>query len=128
MPGIGTLLGAEFIGLTGGDMDALATPDRLDGVTGPAPAPKDSGRVGGNLHRPRRYSRRLLCVLYMPAQATARCCPVFRTFHDRKRAEGKGHEQAVLALARRRLNVLWALVRNNPTFTAGLPVPEVAAA
>jgi hypothetical protein len=28
-----------------------------------------------------------------------------------KRVEGKTHTQAVLALARRRLNVLWALLR-----------------
>ncbi|RAX47111.1 hypothetical protein DQ354_02615 [Arthrobacter sp. AQ5-06] len=49
-----------------------------------APAPRDSGRITGNHHRPRRY--------------------------DRKLTEGKTHTQAMLSLARRRLNVLWAPV------------------
>ncbi|MFI6355990.1 IS110 family transposase, partial [Streptomyces sp. NPDC050743] len=52
------------------------------------------------------------------AQAAARCCPVSKTFYERKRSEGKGHKQAVLALARRRLNVLWALIRDGRAFAA----------
>lgn len=36
-----------------------------------------------------------------------------RTFYDRKRAEGKCHTQAVIGLARRRVNVLWALIRDR---------------
>ncbi len=128
MPGIGPLLGAEFIALTGGDMSAFGTPDRLAGVAGLAPVPKDSGRVSGNLHRPRRYSRRLLRVFYLSAQVAARCCPISKTFYDRKRAEGKGHKQAVLALARRRLNVLWALIRDSRMFASDPPAPEAAAA
>ncbi|MZE55678.1 IS110 family transposase, partial [Streptomyces sp. SID5770] len=39
--------------------------------------------------------------------------PNSRKFYDRKRAEGKKHVQAVLALARRRVNVLWALIRDR---------------
>ncbi|MFJ8721316.1 IS110 family transposase, partial [Streptomyces sp. NPDC093269] len=41
-----------------------------------------------------------------------------KRFYQRKRAEGKNHKQAVLALARRRLNVLWALIRDHRTFQA----------
>ncbi|MGW4123518.1 IS110 family transposase, partial [Nocardia sp. NPDC004711] len=43
----------------------------------------------------------------------------------RKRAEGKKHTQAVLALARRRVNVLWALIREHRTYQ---PAPPAAAA
>lgn len=118
MPGIGLVLGAEFIAVTGGDMNTFGTADRLAGVAGLAPVPRDSGRISGNLHRPRRYSRRLLRVFYLSAQAAARCCPVSKTFYERKRSEGKGHKQAVLALARRRLNVLWALIRDGRAFAA----------
>ncbi|GEC07979.1 hypothetical protein SSP24_56340 [Streptomyces spinoverrucosus] len=39
-----------------------------------------------------------------------RHCDESRQFHDRKRAVVKRHTQAVLALARRRVNVLWALL------------------
>ncbi|MGW1958542.1 IS110 family transposase, partial [Streptomyces sp. NPDC001920] len=38
-------------------------------------------------------------------------------------AEGKRHIQAVLALARRRVNVLWALLRDGRTYK---PVPPTA--
>ncbi|NUT48350.1 MAG: IS110 family transposase [Saccharothrix sp.] len=128
MPGVGPLLGAEFIALTGGDMAAFGSADRLAGVAGLAPVPKDSGRVRGNLRRPRRHNRRLLRVFYLSAQVAARCCPTSKAFYDRKKREGKAHKQAVLALARRRLNVLWALIRDNRTFQTGTPQPEAAAA
>ncbi|MEU6347514.1 IS110 family transposase [Streptomyces sp. NPDC046977] len=121
MPGIGTLLGAEFIACTGGDMDAFGSPGRLAGVAGLAPVPKDSGRLSGNMRRPHRYHRRPLRVFYLSAQVAARCCPTSRTFYERKRSEGKTYKQAILALARRRLDVLWALIRDQRTFTTEPP-------
>ncbi|MFC8248620.1 IS110 family RNA-guided transposase, partial [Streptomyces chartreusis] len=104
LPGVGPLLGAEFIAATGGDMDAFDTADRLAGFAGVAPAARDSGKISGNLHRPKRYSRRLQRVFYTSALISIRCCDESRRFYDRKRAEGKRHVQAVLALARRRVN------------------------
>ncbi|MGW6901110.1 IS110 family transposase [Streptomyces sp. NBC_01718] len=121
MPGIGPVLAAEFIAHTGGDMSVFGSPDRLAGVAGLAPVPRDSGRISGNMRRPRRYCRRLLRVFYMSAQVAARCCPTSKAFYDRKRAEGKNHRQAVIALARRRLNVLWALIRDGRVFEITAP-------
>ncbi|MFG2260203.1 IS110 family RNA-guided transposase [Streptomyces mirabilis] len=126
MPGLGPVLGAEFIAHTGGDMSVFGSSDRLAGVAGLAPVPKDSGRISGNMRRPRRYCRRLLRVFYMSAMVAARCCPVSKAFYERKVAEGKGHRQAVIALARRRLNVLWALIRDGRTFEITSP-PSPAA-
>ncbi|WP_343239728.1 IS110 family transposase [Streptomyces sp. SID9913] len=128
MPGIGDTLGAEFIAATGGDMNAFASPDRLAGVAGLAPVPRDSGKVSGNLRRPRRYSRRLLRMFYISAQVAAVHCPESQRFYQRKRAEGKTHKQAVLALARRRLNVLWALIRDHRTFETAMPRTSVTGA
>ncbi|WP_328623815.1 IS110 family transposase [Streptomyces sp. NBC_00353] len=122
MPGIGPLLGAEFLAATGGDMTAFDSPDRLAGFAGVAPAPRDSGKISGNLHRPRRYSRRLQRVFYTSALISIRCCEESRRFYDRKRAEGKRHTQAVLALARRRVNVLWALLRDGRCYE---PIPPI---
>lgn len=122
MPGFGIQLGAEFLAATGGDMAAFDSVDRLAGVSGLAPVPRDSGRITGNLKRPRRYDRRLLRACYLSAQIAIRTDPASRTYYDRKRSEGKTHTQAVLALARRRLNVLWAMLRDDavyqPTTTA----------
>jgi transposase len=127
MPGIGVLLGAEFLAATGGDMTAFASPDHLAGYAGLAPAPRDSGRVSGNLHRPRRYHRGLQRALYTSALVSIRCNDPSRIFYDRKRSEGKRHTQAVLALARRRVNVLWALLRDNRCYApAPPPIPAAA--
>jgi len=52
----------------------------------------------------------------MAAHNSLRTNPESRTFYDRKRATGKRHNQAVLALARRRINVLWALIRDETTY------------
>jgi transposase len=121
LPGIGVLLGAEFLAVTGGDMSFFGTPDRLAGFAGLAPAPRDSGRVRGNLQRPERYNRSLNRVFYYSAMISIATCEESRRFYDRKRAEGKKHTQAILALARRRVNVLWALIRDNRTYQAAPP-------
>jgi hypothetical protein len=42
--------------------------------------------------------------------------PESQAFYDRKRAEGKRHTQALIALARRRVNVVWAMLRDATTF------------
>jgi transposase len=125
MPGFGIILGAEFIAATGGDMGAFTSVDRLAGVSGLAPVPRDSGRISGNLKRPRRYDRRLLRTCYLSAQIAIRTDPASRTYYDRKRTEGKTHTQAVLALARRRLNVLWAMLRDHAVYQ---PATTTAAA
>ncbi|MBT2263496.1 IS110 family transposase [Rhodococcus erythropolis] len=116
MPGFGPVLGAEVLAVTGGDFTAFETADRLAGIAGLAPVPRDSGRVSGNLRRPRRYDRRLLRAFYLSAQLSLRSCVASQTYYARKGSEGKRHTQAVLALARRRLNVLWAMLRDNAIY------------
>ncbi|MCJ0875879.1 IS110 family transposase [Streptomyces sp. AP-93] len=126
MPGIGPLMGAEFLAATAGDMNRYGTADRLASLAGVAPVPRDSGNVSGNLHRPRRYHRGLQRVFYTSALISIRNCDASRRFYERKRAEGKRHTQAVLALARRRVNVLWALLRDGRCYQSALPVTTAA--
>jgi hypothetical protein len=56
----------------------------------------------------RKGNKVLKRVFYQSAFSSLRSSPESRTFYDRKRAEGKRHTQALIALARRRVNVLWA--------------------
>jgi transposase len=126
MPGIGPLLGAEFLAAIGGDLSAFPTPDSLAAFAGLAPAPRDSGKTSGNLRRPQRYHRRLQRVFYASALFSIRNDPNSRQFYDRKRAEGKRHIQAVLALARRRVNVIWALIRDRRCYQVTPPVAVAA--
>ncbi|MEV7392788.1 transposase [Streptomyces sp. NPDC091215] len=126
LPGLGVILGAEFLATTGGDMTVFGTADRLAGFGGVAPVPRDSGKISGNLRRPRCYNRRLQHVFYISALFSIRYCENSRRFYDRKRAEGKRHIQAVLALARRRVNVLWALLRDGRRYEQAPPPPLAA--
>lgn len=101
MPGFGPRLAAEFAA-TSGDVAALGSADRLAAFAGLAPAPRDSGRISGNLRRPQRYNRRLLRACYLAAQISIQCHPESQRYYEQKRAEGKKHTQAVPCLARRR--------------------------
>lgn len=44
-----------------------------------------------------------------------------RDYYLKKRDHGRTHTQAVIALARRRIDVLWALLRDERTYTATPP-------
>jgi transposase len=92
IPGFGPILGAQLLADTGGDLHtAFGSPGRLAAYAGLAPVPRDSGRVKGNLHRPKRYHRRLRRVFYMAALSSIKPDGPSRTFYQRKRAEGKIH-------------------------------------
>jgi transposase len=130
LDGFGVILGAQLLADTGGDLQAaFGNPGRLAAYAGLAPVPRDSGRVRGNLHRPKRYHRGLRLVFYMAAMsAIKRPDDPSRAFYQRKRAEGKLHTQALIALARRLIDVIWALLRDNRSFTTKAPAPVSATA
>jgi len=115
-PGVGPLLGAEFL-VAVGDLCAFESADHLAAYAGLVPASRDSGKRTGNpLYRMRGGNRLLKKVLYQSAFSSLRTTPASRAFYDRKRAEGKRHTQALIALARRRVNVLWAMLRDGTKF------------
>jgi transposase len=115
LPGMGPILGAEFL-VAVGDIRAFESADRLAAYAGLVPAARDSGKRVGNHRRMRGGNKTLKRVFYQSAFASLRSAPESRVFYDRKRAEGKRHTQALIALARRRVNVLWAMLRDGTTF------------
>ncbi|MER5277958.1 IS110 family transposase [Streptomyces sp. NPDC002809] len=125
LPGIGPILGAEFV-VAAGDLTAYADAGHLASAAGLVPVPRDSGRRTGNMHRPKRYSRRLRRVFYLSAQTSMTREGPNRDFYLKKRGEGCKHVQAVIALARRRVGVLWALLRDDRVFTSAPPVALAA--
>jgi transposase len=125
LPGMGPILGAEFV-VAAGDLASYADAGHMASAAGLVPVPRDSGRRTGNLHRPKRYSRRLRRVFYMSAQTSIIREGPNRDFYLKKRAEGCKHVQAVIALARRRASVLWALLRDGRIFTSAPPVTQAA--
>ncbi|MFD2419658.1 IS110 family transposase [Amycolatopsis pigmentata] len=126
MPGMGPILGAEFLAITAGDLAAFGTPARLATYAGLAPVPHDSGRRTGVLHRPQRYHRRLRHVFYMAAFSSLKTDGPSRVFYQRKRAERQRHTKAMIALARRLVDVLWAMLRDNRTWKPTAPTVPAA--
>jgi transposase len=120
LPGMGPILGAEFV-VAAGDLSAYADAGHLASAAGLVPVPRDSGRRTGNFHRPKRYSRKLRRVFYMSAQTSIIRPGPNRDYYAKKRAEGCRHVQAVIALARRRASVLWALLRDGRLFEEAAP-------
>jgi transposase len=130
LDGFGPILGAQLLAGTGGDLQAaFRSSGHLAAYAGLAPVPRDSGRVRGNLHRPKRYHRGLRRVFYLAAlSAIKRPDGPSRMFYLRKRGEGKRHTQALIALARRLVDVMWALLRDGREFHHSPPVTAAAAA
>ncbi|MEU6401137.1 IS110 family transposase [Streptomyces cinnamoneus] len=125
MPGMGPILGAEFVAIVG-DLSGYKDAGRLASHAGLAPVARDSGRRTGNYHRPKRYNRRLRWLFYMSAQASMMRPGISRDYYLKKRAEGLLHTQALLSLARRRIDVLWAMLRDGRLFTSTPPVTQTA--
>lgn len=115
LPGMGSTLGAEFL-VAVGDIGTFESADRLAAYAGLVPAARDSGKRVGNDKRMRGGNKVLKRVFYQSAFASLRSCAESRAFYERKRAEGKRHTQALIALARRRVNVVWAMLRDETTF------------
>jgi transposase len=124
LPGMGPILGAEFV-VAAGDLTSCTDTGHLASA-GPVPVPRDSGRRTGNPHRPKGYSRRLRRVFYLSAQTSVIREGPHRDYYLKKRGEGCKHFPAVFALARRRADVLWGLLRDNRVFTPAPPVAQAA--
>jgi transposase len=117
LPGMGVVLTSEWLAVAG-EWHRFASAAKLAAAAGVAPVLRQSGRVRV-LRRARRGHRVLKWVLYQSAHcAVQNRDPASRRFYERKRQEGKSHRQAVLALARRRVDVLWAML------THGCPYQE----
>ncbi|SCG14851.1 Transposase [Micromonospora echinofusca] len=111
MPGIGVRTAARIL-LEVGDGTAFPTPGHLAAYAGLAPVTRRSGSSIRGEHPPRGGNKNLKRAFFLAAFA-ALADPVSRAYYDRKRAEGKRHNAALICLARRRCDVLFAMLRDK---------------
>lgn len=114
MPGIGVRTGARIL-LEVGDGSAFPTPGHLASYAGLAPITRRSGSSIRGEHPPRAGNKHLKRAFFLAAFAALHD-PTSRAYHDRKRAEGKKHDAALICLARRRVDVLHAMLRHGTTY------------
>ncbi|GAA2355208.1 hypothetical protein SVIO_108760 [Streptomyces violaceusniger] len=120
--------------VTVGDGTSFPTAAHLASYAGLAPTTKSSGTSIHGEHAPRGGNRQLKRAMFLSAFAALHD-PPSRTYYDRSRARGKTHTQALLRLARQRINVLFhdaprrhLLRTQNPTprLTKDIEAPRTA--
>jgi len=76
---------------------------------------------------PQSGNKQLTNPLFRSAWVASCLDPVSKTYYEKKRAEGKKHNAAVICLDRRRLNVMFAMVRDGSFYQIALEkVPQAA--
>lgn len=120
-PGMGAVRTAELIA-EAGTLTRFGSPDALASAAGLAPVLRQSGKVRF-LKRPSGGDKTLKRIFHQPAFCSLHT-PDSRAFYDRKRKKAKRHHQALNALARRRIDLLWAMLNNRQAF---IPKTKLAA-
>ena len=126
MPGIGPRTGARILAEIG-HPDRFATGDKLAAYAGLAPVTRQSGKSISGETKSRRGNHRLKNAMFLAAFASLRS-PDSRAFYDRKRAEGKKHNAAIVCLARRRCDVILAMIKTGQHYQSSQAVDRDQAA
>ena len=114
MPGIGVRTAARIL-LEVGDGSAFKSAGHLAAYAGIAPVTQRSGSSIRGEHPARSGNRKLKRALFLSAFAALHDS-TSRSYYDRKRAEGKKHNAALICLARRRCDVLFAMLKNKTLY------------
>ncbi len=123
MPGIGFRTGARIL-IEVGDGSTFPTAGHLAAYAGLAPATRSAGSSIRSEQPSRRGNKQLKRAFFLSAFA-ALGDPESRAYHDKKFGQGKHHTQALLCLARRRADVLFAMFRDG-TFYEPRPTAAVS--
>ncbi|HLI39862.1 MAG TPA: IS110 family transposase [Streptosporangiaceae bacterium] len=114
LPGVGARTGARILAEIGDGTD-FASGAKLAAYAGLAPVTRQSGTSLNAETRSRRGNHRLKNAMFLAAFCSLRD-PGSRAFYERKRAEGKRHNAAIICLARRRCDVILAMLRSRQPY------------
>ena len=115
MPGVGIKTPSNIL-LAVGDCSDFADAAHLAAYAGIAPITRRSGTSIRGEFPARAGNKRLKYALFRSAWIASNCHPPSRDYYLRKRAESKKHNAAVMCLARRRCNVIYALLTRREFF------------
>jgi transposase len=114
MPGLGFRTAIKILTIVG-DGSAFPTAGHLAAYAGLAPVTRRSGSSIRGETRSQRGNHALKSALFLSAFASL-TDPTSRAYYDRKRAQGKRHNAALICLARRRVDVLYAMLRDRTPY------------
>ena len=110
-PGIGGISGATLLSEIG-DIDRFGQESYLSAYCGVSPVIWQSGTGRIRTKRRKRYSRRLKGILYFISLSQIRINPESKAYYQRKRKEGKTHWQAMNALSRQLIKIIYYMLKN----------------
>jgi transposase len=119
MPGVGVRTAARIL-VEVGDASSFPTAGHLAAYAGLAPVTRRSGSSIKGEHPARGGNKRLKNALFLSAFA-ALADPESRAYYDRKRDQGKKHNAALVCLARRRIDVIFAMLRDGTYYHGQTP-------
>jgi transposase len=114
-PGIGGIAGATLLSEIG-DIERFDQESYLSAYCGVSPVIWQSGTGRIRTKRRKRYSRRLKGILYFIALSQIRINPESRAYYDRKIKEGKTHWQAMNALSRQLIKIIYYMLKNKTPY------------
>ena len=123
MPGLGFRTALKILTIVG-DGAAFPTAGHLAAYAGLAPVTRRSGCSIKGETRSQRGNHALKSALFLSAFASL-ADPTSRAYYDRKRAEGKRHNAALICLARRRVDVIYAMLRDRKPYQVPAPTSRI---
>ena len=111
IPGFGKTSIAELAGEIG-TLERFSGEASLALYVGMCPLTHQSGQMS-RARVPRQVNTRCKAAMMTAVARHIACVPESRVYYDRKRAEGKTHNQAIRALGRHLVRVIWAILRDG---------------
>ncbi|MCL2150639.1 MAG: IS110 family transposase [Coriobacteriia bacterium] len=115
MPGIGGVLGPVILSEIG-SIGRFEDAGHLAAYGGVAPSRRQSGESRGSAKKKRGCNRRLKGAFCYSAWIAVGCDPAAAAYYRKKRDEGKNHDQALLALARKRVSIIYAMLTTGSPY------------
>lgn len=110
IPGFGDTTSAELAGEIG-TLDRFKSEASLALYTGMAALDNSSGKKTG-ARAARQINTRAKAAMMVAIARHLPHVPASRAYYDKKRVEGKKHNQAIRALGRQMIRVIWSLVKH----------------
>ena len=111
IPGFGPTCSGELAGEIGA-IERFATEASLALYLGMATLDRSSGTHTGS-KRPRQVNTRAKAAMMIAVARHMEQVPRSRAYYDKKRAQGKAHNQAVRALGRQLVRVIWSMLKHQ---------------
>jgi len=120
VPGFGPTCSAELAGEIG-TLERFATEAGLALYLGMATLDHSSGQQSGS-RRPSQVNTRAKAAMMTAVARHAEQVSASRTYYQKKRVQGKTHNQAIRALGRQLVRVIWSMLKQHRNYELRLAI------